>query len=102
MRIISLILALLLLCSAAAAAPLEVTGSLSGVMTYPEDTPEAEAFYVYRYSYPLLPEGDEVRDTINGFYTYAVEDAAAFAVPMNGEEAERRSAGDASNEEAGQ
>ena len=91
MRKLALILALVLtLCSAALAAPLVPDGDFAGVMTYPEDVPEAEAAYVYRYAYPHLPETDEVNRTINGFFTYAVEDAAAFAVPMNGEVAEQQ------------
>ena len=89
-KLFALICALLMLLQAAAAAPLELAGELAGTLLYPEEADEASASYIYHYAYPLLPAGDDVCDTINGFYQYAADDAAAFAVPMGGEEAERQ------------
>ncbi|MDO4483228.1 MAG: hypothetical protein Q4C54_01985 [Clostridia bacterium] len=55
---------------------------LEGSVSYPD---EASAVYTYRYSYPITADDDELADMINGFYTYQVDDALAFAAPMMAE-----------------
>ena len=69
---------------AVSAAPLEISGTLEGTACWPDGTDETTASYLYRYSYPLLGGEDEVSLMINDFYRYAVSDAIAFTVPING------------------
>ncbi|MBQ2954782.1 MAG: DUF3298 domain-containing protein [Clostridia bacterium] len=55
---------------------------LQGVYTWPEGSTEADALYVYRYSYPQLEGDSDVAQLINETYRYAVDDALGFEVPM--------------------
>lgn len=80
-KLLTLLLALLMLISSAAADPLPL-GELSGVYCFPEDSDEAAAQYVYRYNYPQVAAEDDAALTINEFYRYLVEDAFGFAIPM--------------------
>ena len=80
-KFLLMLLALTLVCAAALAEPLPL-GELSGVYCFPEDADEASARYVYRYAYPYVEAEDDVALTINSFYTYLVDDAFGFAVPM--------------------
>ena len=79
------LLAVLLLCGTALADPLPLGDELCGVACWPDGTDEATASYVYRYSYPTAAGDDDVSLMINEFYTYTVEDALTFTVPINGE-----------------
>ena len=88
-RHISILLLLMLLtafilpCSSAAAeCPLEMSAPLTGVYTWPEGSSEAEALYVYRYSYPQAAGEGDLAMHINSTYLYAAEDALGFEVPM--------------------
>lgn len=78
------LLALLLLAilPAAAECPVTLTEPLSGVYTWPEGSTEADALYVYRYSYPQVTGDETLAMHINSTYTYAAEDALGFEVPM--------------------
>lgn len=67
---------------AAAECPLEMTEPLAGVYTWPEGSSEAEALYVYRYSYPQAAGDSDLAMHFNSTYLYAAEDAIAFEVPM--------------------
>lgn len=62
--------------------------ALEGVICWPDGTTEADARYVYRYSYPTVEGVGELPNMINGTYTYLVEDALAFTVPINAESLE--------------
>ena len=74
-KLLAMTLALLLLTAPALA-------ELSGEYLWPEGSSEADAKYVYRYTYPWQEGEDSVSELINGFYEYLVEDAYAFAIPM--------------------
>ena len=79
-------LLMVLLCATAVAEPLSYTMDLAGTYCYPEGCDEPDAAYIYRYAYPLMAGDDQVSLMINEFYTYMVDDALAFAVPMAAEE----------------
>ena len=85
-RLLILLLALMLLpaCSMAEApAPLTFTDDLTGVYTWPEGSSEAEASYVYRYTYPQIAGDSELALTINEVFRYEADDAVGFECPMN-------------------
>lgn len=75
------LVALTLLCASAAAEALPLS-ELSGVYCYPEGADETTAKYVYRYAYPQVAAEDDIALTINEFYSYLVDDAFGFAIPM--------------------
>lgn len=77
-----LLLMLLLALPAAADTPIELADPLQGVYTFPEGSAEADALYVYRYSYPQIAGDSDLALHINTTYAYAVEDALGFEVPM--------------------
>lgn len=82
-KIVLPLLALLLLAlPALAESPLELAEPLQGVYTWPEGSAESDALYVYRYRYPQIAGESELAMHINSTYTYAVEDALGFEVPM--------------------
>ena len=83
-RILSLLLALALLCAAALADPLPLGEDLADSVRIPYDAenPEAGA-YTYSYRYPHIDESDPDAYLVNAFYDYAVSDALGFEVPMN-------------------
>ena len=83
-RIIVPLLALLMLLAlpALAECPLEMGEPLEGVYTWPEDSSEADALYIYRYCYPQVQGESELAIQFNSTYTYSVEDALNFEVPM--------------------
>lgn len=84
-RLLILLLTLTLLpVSGMAEAPLTLTDDLTGVYTWPEGASEAEANYVYRYSYPRVAGDDAVALTINNVFEYEVSDALGFECPMIG------------------
>lgn len=78
----SLLTMLLLALPALAEAPIQLAEPLSGVYVWPEGSAETDALYVYRYRYPQLAGADDLAMHINSTYTYAVEDALGFEVPM--------------------
>lgn len=81
--LISLLLLLLLAAlPAVAEEPVFPGEPLTGVYTWPEGSAEADARYVYRYSYPQLAGNSHVAQLFNATYSYAVEDALGFEVPM--------------------
>ena len=80
-RICAMLLVLACLTPAFASA-LTVGENLSGTYCWPEGSSEAEAAYVYRYCYPTVSGDDALADMINNQYTYLVDDAMAFFVPM--------------------
>lgn len=85
-RLLILLLALTVCLTAASAETLIMLAEpLNGVICWPEGTDEANASYVYRYSYPQVAGESDIAELINGTYTYEAEDAYAFRVPMNAE-----------------
>ena len=80
-RIMLLFLCCALLACPALASALTVDAPLTGVVCWPDGTDETSAAYVYRYEYPAFT-GDEAAQTINAHFTYLVDDAKAFAIPM--------------------
>lgn len=83
LTLLTLLAALLLPCFAAQAeCPLELAAPLTGLYTWPEGSSEADALYVYRYSYPQAAGESELAMHINSTYIYAAEDALGFEVPM--------------------
>ena len=81
--ILLLTLTLLPVCGLAEA-PLAFSDDLTGVYTWPEDSAEAEALYVYRYAYPQVAGESDLALTINQVFQYEVHDALAFECPMTG------------------
>lgn len=85
-QILSFLLALSL--PAASLAAVTQTGTNEGTFYYPDESDPATATYQYHYSYPRFDDADEVAEAINNVFTYQVDDAAGFAVPMMGEMAD--------------
>ena len=83
MRCLALAMGLTLLLSTASA--VEVSGWLTNVCCYPEGSTEADATYVYRYSYPVFSGEEEGVEGINTVYEYEAEYIETFTLPMNGE-----------------
>lgn len=82
-KLLALLISLVLLSSSALAeGGLQVTGELAGEVCLPEGSSADNARYIYRYSYPRVEENSEAAGMVNEFYTYAVEDAMNFAIPM--------------------
>lgn len=85
LRLLTLLLMLTLLIPAGMAeAPLALSDDLCGVYTWPEGAPEAEASYVYRYTYPQLSGEGDIALTINNVFDYEASDALGFECPMIG------------------
>jgi len=82
-KLLSLLLALCLLPAAVLA--IELGEDVSGEAYWPEGTGPDDALYVYRYAYPTVLGDDEIAGLINETFTYMIEDALAFKVPMTGE-----------------
>ena len=80
-KLLTLLLALLFLCSSALADTLPLS-ELTGTYCYPEGSSEDAARYIYRYTYPQVDAEGDVALTINEFYAYMVDDAFGFAIPM--------------------
>lgn len=80
-RLTAIVTALVCMLPAFASA-LTLSGELAGVYCWPEGSAEADAFYIYRYAYPTVSGDEAVADMINNQYTYLVDDAMAFYVPM--------------------
>lgn len=83
-RILFLLLALMLPLTGTAEAPLAFGEDLSGVYTWPEGSTEADASYVYRYTYPQVSGEDSIALTINNVFAYEASDALGFECPMIG------------------
>ena len=84
-RLLILLLALMLVpISGMAEAPLTFSDDLTGVYTWPEGAPEAEATYVYRFCDPQLAGEDDLAMTINNVFAYEASDALGFECPMIG------------------
>lgn len=81
-RILIFALALTLLALTAYAAPIERDGETSGALCWPEEAAEEDATFVYRYSYPHFTEDNDVAAAVNETFSYLVEDAAAFTLPL--------------------
>ena len=69
-------------CAWAESAGVQVIGENAGEVYMPEGSDAQSARYVYRYSYPQVEGTSETAQMINDFYTYLVDDAKNFAVPM--------------------
>ena len=87
--LIAVLLAALLLPQAAAAERFRQLPDLTAVLCWPPGSTEADAAYVYRYSYPQVEATDEnaaeAAETINAAYRYIAEDTAGFVLPVRGE-----------------
>lgn len=81
--LLPLLMALLLsILPAAAEAPLTLSDPLTGTFLYPENSTDADALYIYRYHLPRAAGDSDIALHINTTYSYMVEDALAFEVPM--------------------
>lgn len=81
--LLPLLLALCLLAAPALAElPVTLGEPLTGMYVYPEGSTEADALYIYRYRYPQIAGDSDLAAQINTTYTYTVEDALGFEVPM--------------------
>ncbi len=83
-RMLILLLALTLPLSGMAEASLTPADDLTGLYTWPEGAAEADASYVYRFTYPQFAENDDVALTINEVFRYEGSYALDFDCPMNG------------------
>ena len=84
-RMTGLLAALLCVALCFSALALETDGTLSAVYLWPEDSTEADACFVYSAVYPRMAGEDDVSLTINETFSYLLEDAGAFTVPIFGE-----------------
>ena len=87
-RLLAWILALCLFAVPCLAETLTLDESVSGTAYWPEDADESSAVFVYRYSYPHASDDGEVAAAVNEFYTYLIDDALAFTVPILAESLE--------------
>ncbi len=84
-RLLILLLTLTLLpLGGLAEAPVTLVDDLTGVYVWPEGASEAEASYVYRFTYPQFAGDEGIAQTINNIYQYEVSYAMDFDCPMNG------------------
>lgn len=67
-----------------AEAPFTFAEDLTGVYTWPEEASEADASYVYRFTYPQIVGEEGVALTINEVFRYEASYALDFDCPMNG------------------
>lgn len=82
-RLLLLLLALTLASlPSLAEAPLTFADDITGVYTWPEGSSEADASYVYRYTYPQLAGESDLALNINQVFQYDADDALAFECPM--------------------
>ena len=81
-RILIIALMLTMFVVTASAAPIVQDGEASGALCWPEDAAEADAVFVYRYTYPHFTEDNDVALAVNETFSYLVEDAAAFTLPL--------------------
>ncbi len=86
MRKCLLLMLLVILPCAALADPFVQLPDLAGTVCWPDGTDEESAVYLYHYAYPQVAGDGETEATINEYYTYEVENALAFTVPIRGEE----------------
>lgn len=84
-KLLSLLLICLMLTPAALADDLLLGDHLFGTAVWPEGSDTDNATYLYRYSYPTLAGDDGFSVMVNEYYTYLVDDALSFTVPINGE-----------------
>lgn len=85
LRLLTLLLMMTFLLPAGIAeAPLSFTDDLTGVYTWPQGAAEADASYVYRYTYPQLAGDGDIALTINNIFDYEASDALGFECPMIG------------------
>ncbi len=92
MRVFPLVLCLCLLFPVLSSAdPVTLGPALYGTVCWPEGTDESSASYIYRYSLPSAVGDDDASTGINACYTYYLDDAIAFTVPINGESLENPS-----------
>lgn len=81
--LLPLVLALLLaLLPAFAECPVTLADPITGEYVWPEGSSDADALYVYRCRYPQVAGSDDVALHINTTYSYMIEDAMGFEVPM--------------------
>ncbi|MCR4884739.1 MAG: hypothetical protein K6A68_14290 [Clostridiales bacterium] len=85
-----LIILLLIICipCLALAEPVTLGEPLTGTLTWPENSGETDAVYLYRYSFPTAADHSTMAEGINAFFQDYLEDAAAFTVPIHGESIE--------------
>lgn len=82
-RLLLLLLTLALLpLPAMAEAPFTFADDITGMYTWPEGASEAEASYVYRYTYPQIAGDSTLAMNINEVFRYDAADALAFECPM--------------------
>ena len=83
-RLLLLLLALTLApLPSLAEAPLTFADDITGVYTWPEGSSDADASYVYRYTYPQLAGESDLALNINQVFRYDADDARAFEGPMD-------------------
>ncbi len=87
-RFLAWTLALCLFALPCLAETLTLDENLSGTAYWPEDADESSAVFVYHYSYPHAAGDGDVAAAVNEFYTYLVDDALAFTVPILAESLE--------------
>ena len=82
-RLLLLLLALALLpLPTLAEAPFTFGDDITGVYIWPEGASEADASYVYRYTYPQIAGDSSLAMSINEVFRYEADDALAFECPM--------------------
>lgn len=86
-RLLILLLTLTLLpLSGMAEAPFTFADDLTGAYIWPEGSSEADASYVYRYTYPQVAGDSSLALTINSIFQYEVSYAMDFDCPMTASE----------------
>ena len=82
-RLLLLLLTLALLpLPTLAEAPFTFADDITGMYTWPEGSSEADASYVYRYTYPQIAGDSTLALNINQVFQYDADDALAFECPM--------------------
>ena len=83
-RLLTLLLALMLApLPSLAEAPLTFGDDITGTYIWPEGASEADASYVYRYTYPQIAGDSNLAMNINQVFQYDATDALGFECPMN-------------------
>lgn len=82
-RLLLLLLTLALLpLPTLAEAPFTFADDITGMYTWPEGSSEADASYIYRYTYPQIAGDSTLALNINEVFRYDAADALAFECPM--------------------
>ena len=84
-RVLSLVLLMSLIASAAYADPLTLAEPLTGEAWWPEDADASTADAVYRYAYPQVEGEDDAAEAINAFYSDMLSYDLYFRLPISGD-----------------